>query len=201
MRVYYSGLVSFILHSALLGLLIFIGHPTEEKNQFIEVSLQTVQNRESEIRPKQKIKTGQNLLRTKRHSAIVSQPLAVPSLSEEIIPENKMGAVNSSTSSTTGFIKLEARYLGELINKIEENKHYPGRAKRDRQCGEVKVGFTIMKNGTLNQIRLIKSLVYELLNEAALDAVQRVGRISPIPSELGREQWEVALPIRFELKD
>jgi protein TonB len=79
---------------------------------------------------------------------------------------------------------------------IERHKRYPPRASDRRLEGEAVVALTLDRRGRLRRVELIQSSGHPLLDEAAIDAVQRA---DPFPrSETGgwtRRRFEV--PLRF----
>jgi protein TonB len=93
------------------------------------------------------------------------------------------------------------RYLGALVGAIHRNKHYPRAARARRDEGKVVVSFVIRKTGRLEDIRIARSSGSELLDEAALETIRRVNPFRPLPDELRKESWALAVPIVFSLRD
>jgi protein TonB len=93
------------------------------------------------------------------------------------------------------------RYLGALISAIHRKKHYPRAARTRRDEGKVVVSFVIRKTGRLEDIRIARSSGSDLLDGAALKTIRRVDPFRPLPDELGKESWALAVPIAFSLKD
>ena len=57
-----------------------------------------------------------------------------------------------------------------------------------------------MKNGGIQNIRLIQPSEYEKLNQASLSAIEKIkGAIPPFPQEIDQNQMKVRLPIDFLL--
>lgn len=88
------------------------------------------------------------------------------------------------------------RYPDRVLAWIERNKRYPPRASDRRLEGEAVVALTLDRRGRLRRVELIQSSGHPLLDEAAIDAVQRA---DPFPRpETGnwtRRRFEV--PLRF----
>lgn len=88
------------------------------------------------------------------------------------------------------------RYPAQVLAWIERHKRYPPRASDRRLEGEAVVALTLDRRGRLRRVELIQSSGHPLLDEAAIDAVQRA---DPFPrSETGgwtRRRFEV--PLRF----
>ncbi|MEJ2463923.1 MAG: energy transducer TonB [Candidatus Thiodiazotropha sp.] len=101
----------------------------------------------------------------------------------------------------TGLIRrLEEEYKAALRQAIETNKGYPRRAVRLRQEGEVVVGFTVLRNGVIEQLRVIESSGSGLLDKAARAAVEKISGQLPFPDELERSEWDFTVPINYALR-
>jgi len=97
--------------------------------------------------------------------------------------------------------RIEASYKRALAAAIERNKVYPRMASRMGQEGVVTVGFTVLADGTIQDIHIVGEGAYPSLNEATLEAVRAVGRAMPIPPELGKGRWAFAVPIAYRLEE
>ncbi len=95
---------------------------------------------------------------------------------------------------------LKASYLQELKNVIEAQKSYPKTAKRLKQEGSVEVMFTVLKNGTITNVKLNAPSRFTRLNSAAVETLKRVSIFKPIPNELNMQSWEIVVPISYTLK-
>ena len=60
-------------------------------------------------------------------------------------------------------------YFAKLKRRLEGVGGYPEIAKNQRLQGEVRINFTIQKNGKLGDLRLVSSSGYRILDEAALE--------------------------------
>ncbi|MEW8277919.1 MAG: energy transducer TonB, partial [Candidatus Thiodiazotropha sp.] len=96
--------------------------------------------------------------------------------------------------------RLEEEYKASLRRAIEANKGYPRRAIRLRQEGEVLVGFTVLRNGVVEALRIVDGSGSRLLDKAARGAVEKISGRLPFPDELAREQWEFTIPINYSLR-
>ncbi len=112
---------------------------------------------------------------------------------------SRVSPSTSSPSSPTGGAPAPAnvdRYPAQVLAWIERNKRYPPRASDRRLEGEAVVALTLDRRGRLRGVELIQSSGHPLLDEAAIDAVQRA---DPFPRpETGnwtRRRFEV--PLRF----
>ncbi len=127
---------------------------------------------------------------------------AVPLRVAAVAPVNKSDWIESRTlvpsSEQAGqILAIEQAYAQALSEAIEKNKHYPLRARKKGQQGEVKVRFTILKDGTIAQVQISSSSHSPLLDRAASKAVESLGQFRPIPDQLRRNRWDFQVPVRF----
>lgn len=66
--------------------------------------------------------------------------------------------------------------------------------------GQLIVSFTLSKGGELMKANLAKTSGYQLLDQAALEAVQQAAPYPEIPTELKTNTYQFKLPISFVLK-
>ena len=102
--------------------------------------------------------------------------------------------------SAAGQRAAERAYLTALQRAIARHQRYPASARRHGQTGVATLSFVIEADGRLSQIRLAQSSGHESLDQAALQALARLGRFDPIPKSIGRSRWSLRIPIRFDLK-
>lgn len=94
----------------------------------------------------------------------------------------------------------ERAYLVALQRAISRHQRYPMSARRKDETGTTLVAFSILGDGTLTRIRIAKSSGHSGLDQAALQAMYRLGRFKPIPKSFGRRSWALRVPIRFDLR-
>ena len=92
---------------------------------------------------------------------------------------------------------LEAEYMAQLRRAIEANKKYPRRAQNARREGTVSVSFTIDRQGHITSVRVDQSSGTAILDQAAMQAIQKLGRFDPIPEDIPRDTWLVKIPMSF----
>jgi len=74
-------------------------------------------------------------------------------------------------------------------------------ARRQRREGVVVLKFTISQGGEIAGHAIASSSGHEVLDGAAAEALQRVGRFPPLPPSLGRSQLNIQVPLAFRLSD
>jgi protein TonB len=66
--------------------------------------------------------------------------------------------------------------------------------------GKPVIAFTLNKQGRLVKVNLAQSSGYQMLDQAALEAVQQAAPYPEIPAELKTDSYQFKLPISFVLK-
>jgi TonB family protein len=92
---------------------------------------------------------------------------------------------------------LREIYKAELRSKIDKNKTYPLMSRRLGQTGTVVVAFTLLKDGSITNVKIEDPAPFAPLNTSALEAVSKVGKFKPIPVELQEETMDLQIPIKF----
>lgn len=115
-------------------------------------------------------------------------------------PASEPGSSRSPAISSQRLLAIERDYATALLAAIEKRKRYPLRARRRGDQGEVRVQFTIQRDGTISQVQVASSSNSQSLDRAASSAVISLGRFDPIPSQLDRDRWEFQVPIRFAMQ-
>lgn len=93
-------------------------------------------------------------------------------------------AVNASTQEY-----LYASYLDAWRRKVEKigNLNYPDEAKRRALFGNLLLHVAVRADGSIEQIRLIRSSGYKLLDDAAIRIVRLSAPFAPFPAEIRAE--------------
>lgn len=104
-------------------------------------------------------------------------------------------AVPHATSQAS----LRSAYKAALLAAIERHKRYPGRARRRHLEGQVRVSFRVAADGRIGRIALVSGSGAALLDRAAVQTLQRLGRVAPLPPALGLGHWDLVVPIEFRL--
>jgi protein TonB len=124
-----------------------------------------------------------------------ASPAAVPTGQPTAAPSGTGG-----TGDTASVAAQEGAYLKGLTQAIARNRFYPPAAQRQEVTGVVLVAFTIRADGTLADFRVAKGSGSEVIDQAAVETVRRLGTYKPIPAGIGRSRWPVRVPIRFDLR-
>ena len=82
-------------------------------------------------------------------------------------------------------------YLQGLKNRIELVWKYPETARRDGLQGQLVMRFSILKSGKLDEVELIKSSGYPLLDDAAKQALIDASPFNPLPDSWKKDRFTI----------
>jgi|SRR5690606_10640404 len=155
----------------------------------LQVASRVVMNQPkvSMVRPKAKPKNP-NLPQVKKEE--------VKEVQEEVVQENtQLGTMKGEGAQ--GSADVLALYKAELRAKIDQHKYYPPLSRRLGQTGTVVVAFILEQDGNIVDVKLDSPSQYERLNASALEAVKKVEKFKPIPTEYGQTRMEIKVPVKF----
>jgi len=84
---------------------------------------------------------------------------------------------------------LYATYMRSWVAKVERvgNLNYPEQARRMNLAGALVLSVDILADGSVEQIRVLRSSGYDILDEAAVRIVRLSSPFSPLPAEINSE--------------
>jgi TonB family protein len=115
-------------------------------------------------------------------------------------PENPPTTPDNPSTSNIDTGVVRGLFTGKVRQRIANAKYYPRIARRRGIEGQPVVTFTLDKGGRLMKAGLARTSGYQLLDQAALEAVQQAAPYPEIPAELNAETFQFKLPISFILK-
>ncbi len=116
------------------------------------------------------------------------------------VPAKPQAQITQRVVNQANIVRVELAYKARLRQLIIANKRYPKRAKRRRQQGTANISFLILANGTVTNIKTLKSSGYATLDESAIKAIQKISGKLPFPKELNKKQWLITIPITYRLR-
>lgn len=88
-----------------------------------------------------------------------------------------------------------------ILSAIHEVAFYPRKAANNRESGETLVSFTILSDGSLENITVSRKSGSEILDNAAIQIVEKASsQFPPIPESLGHKKLNYVIPITFRKK-
>jgi periplasmic protein TonB len=84
---------------------------------------------------------------------------------------------------------LYASYMRSWVAKVERvgNLNYPEQARRMNLAGSLVLSVDVLADGSVEQIRVLRSSGYDILDEAAVRIVRLSSPFSPLPEEITAE--------------
>ncbi|MFZ3072583.1 MAG: TonB family protein [Thermodesulfobacteriota bacterium] len=140
-----------------------------------------------------------------------------PKLVEENPPEEeekheRRSEETASSPSTEEHGGIEAKsmasksrhteqFLSLVREKIEKTKFYPSWARKRGYEGVVKVGFTIKKDGNLQDLQVLQPCLCDTLNSAATEAIKKASPFGPMPETFPDEGIRLEIDVAYRLTD
>jgi len=139
-------------------------------------------------------------LKIKQETTQPQEQIAVPEeifrkkpqpIKQEPVPEASVKKANQQ--------KNIDNFLAEILMRIEKAKYYPSVARKKGMTGTITCKFSIFANGSVNNISLVKSSKYKLLNKAAVDAIKKGAPYPDFPSSFKENIFTSHVDIKFYL--
>ncbi len=88
-----------------------------------------------------------------------------------------------------------------ILTSIHEVAFFPKDALHRREFGETLVSFTVLRDGSIENLSVVKQSGSDALDKAALKIVEKASmRFPPIPETLGHNKLNYVIPITFRKK-
>jgi len=91
------------------------------------------------------------------------------------------------------------RFAQNVRRKIESRKRYPLAARKSMIEGRVGVKMTILKDGRLEIVEIIKSSGHSILDKAALESIRRSAPFPPFPKDVERKRVQMSIYLVFKI--
>jgi protein TonB len=91
-------------------------------------------------------------------------------------------------------------YRSSVVKRTLKEVVYPKRAIRRNRQGAVILDVTVSRTGQVMSITAAQEAKYSSLNDAAIDAVNKVEKYSAVPAGLDGESITINVPVKFILK-
>lgn len=189
-------LISFVGH------FVFLSAPVFNLNLF-----QTKKHDEITVRIETEKQSFHNIGEEKKIKEVVEEE---PKLEQKQIFEPKQEEVvmeQSSKEQVEEQVKVVnpskvsmIRYQDMIRQKIEETKRYPLFARRQGIEGTVGIKFVILANGSIQDIRIVRSSGSKILDDSAVETIKRANPFPSIPEEINVSFVQIELSIVFTLQ-
>jgi len=95
--------------------------------------------------------------------------------------------------------KAMLRYQDMIKQRIEAYRRYPNWAKKQGFEGIVSLTFTVLSTGQVQDIKIIQSSGFNILDKEAVATIKRASPFPPIPKEVKRPWVRIEVSIAFVL--
>lgn len=96
--------------------------------------------------------------------------------------------------------KTIATWQKKVVVHLHRHKRYPSAARRKRIEGKVIVKFSIDRDGRVMAHSVVDGSGAQILDDAALDILERASPLPIPPSQLAGNEFEFTLPIHYQVK-
>ena len=121
------------------------------------------------------------------------QPPQVAAVEQEsVVVQHESSGVQKKGGSTTA----QFAYMGKLRSQLERSKVNP----RTQLSGTAVVRFKVRANGELVSREIASSSGSKVLDDAALESIQRAAPFPPMPKDLDSDELEISVPFKFSVR-
>lgn len=106
-------------------------------------------------------------------------------------------ASGKSAGATAVYGESSDPFLSEVMQRVRRELRYPNRARARGWSGETLLEVDIRGDGTIAEMRILKSAGKSILDDAAVNAVERAAEDWPKPSG----PIKLRFPVRFDLQN
>lgn len=106
-------------------------------------------------------------------------------LFDQLLTKERVLKVNSVSTLKTH----DAFYVKQWIDKIERvgRMNYPTEALRRNIEGSLKLTVVLLADGTIRELKVIRSSGHKILDDAAINIVRRAGHFAPFSAEMKKQ--------------
>jgi TonB family protein len=138
----------------------------------------------------------------KSANKIVATKEIIQKNTRAITINNNISTQKNTSASTRHSKKSRGEQTEELIallhTAIQNQQHYPPNAIQMQREGRITLAFTLYKNGTISDLRVVKSSQTNSLDDAALAAVRDAAPFQAVKKYM-QEPQEYSIDVVFEL--
>lgn len=123
-----------------------------------------------------------------------------PRLEEIAVEEPYKDSIKEKFEVIDSAKEAMLRYQDMVKQKIESCRRYPHWAKERKLEGVSCLVFTLLSNGMVQDIKLIRSSGFGILDKEAVSTVKRASPFCPIPPKLNCSSFTMEVSLVFELE-
>lgn len=107
--------------------------------------------------------------------------------------------IDQYLGNTSGSSDPRSIYFTKIFRQISRVKSYPTMARQLSIQGQVKLLLVVSNSGEIFEAKAV-SYDHEILKQASLDAIKKVGKFEPPPFEIQGSSFSLMIPLRYQLK-
>ncbi len=141
--------------------------PATSSTQSIQQSLENIKPIPKDFKHKKK---------HKKHHQAESKPKPIPQTMQTQVAQASTDSTNTPSQDSTHYLsygKDDNPFLRAVKSSIDKSLDYPRKARKMRMQGEVIVGFLWTTHKQLKNLKILKSSGYDVLDENALQTIQK----------------------------
>lgn len=152
----------------------------------------------SEARPKLKLKSESTLASLNRQIEMASYEAALAEQRRQYAKRPRKRVLTTASTKRA----QDAAYLLSWREKVERigNLNYPHQARSQKLYGSLRLMVAIKADGSLREMKLLKSSGHNVLDQAAMEIVRLAAPFAPFPPEIRKDTdvLEIIRTWRFE---
>ncbi len=125
----------------------------------------------------------------------------IPEAAPVLVPPEQEKDIGGEKISAGREADLRTRYLMSVMRRLEQKKRYPVLAYRRGIEGIVTVDLTIMADGTVRSVKVVRTSSESILDREVVALARRVSPLGPIPEQLGLKEIRLSVPVEFRIED
>ena len=94
----------------------------------------------------------------------------------------------------------ENQYRHLVVRAIERNKFFPKRAVRMRKGGDILVQFTLKRDGSLFDLKVLEATGHASLKDAAKKAIMMSAAFPAFPEKSAKESWTFQTKLEYRFR-
>ncbi|MFT5082621.1 MAG: protein TonB [Lentisphaeria bacterium] len=165
------------------------------KNKFKQINSVETQNKRKDSRTAQ----GGEMETLTVDPEYVSLQAKLDKLKQDLANKPRIRRLTSVSTKAS----YDAHYLNDWAQRIEAigNQNFPEAALKNDIYGDLRLSVLILPNGFVEEIEILQSSGYPILDEAAIQIVQLASPFHPFPKEIriNADKLEIIRTWRFEI--
>lgn len=167
-----------------------------------EPKLSATKQLEVAAKPEQKPNPASTVVHKLKPELTPSKPtLALNTATTPLVKKNIQPSVNISSQQLIDIrLMAEKKYKDHIFSLIESNKFFPKHAKKLRKGGDVMIEFTLNRDGSIKNLKIIKASGPYSLKNAALKAIKKSAIFPQFPEQSQQKSWSFRTTLKYRLR-